>query len=232
MSFFVHAGDFFGNHLLLLFLWLLLTNLLSFVLLGEDENRVAHRKARYPFALLLILSLIGGSLGALIGYITYNPIGTHRGRGLFYSSFFLLQLLFWILCILYAPSSPIVYLVGVKQSFSAFLDCLHKVVGGHQKIFAYWFLALSLITFVVYGLDKRAAISGGQKAKGKSGKSKGKGKTRVPECWLLLLAVGGGALGALAGMLIFRHKIRHPKFFITVPFFLFIQFLLFLTSGS
>ena len=54
--------------------------------------------------------------------------------------------------------------------------------------------AVNAITFAVYGADKRRAK---------------KGKRRVPEKTLFLLAAVGGSVGALAGMRAFRHKTRH-----------------------
>ena len=66
-----------------------------------------------------------------------------------------------------------------------------------------WYLAvINFITWIAYGLDKGRAKSG---------------KWRIPERTLLLLALLGGSLGALAGMIMFRHKTRKPKFFISVP---------------
>ena len=59
-----------------------------------------------------------------------------------------------------------------------------------------------IITWIAYGLDKGRAKSG---------------KWRIPERTLLLLALIGGSLGALAGMILFRHKTRKPKFFVSVP---------------
>ena len=44
---------------------------------------------------------------------------------------------------------------------------------------------------------------------------------------LLLLAAVGGSVGALIGMLLFRHKIRKPKFFLGVPVILGLQLALF-----
>ena len=40
---------------------------------------------------------------------------------------------------------------------------------------------------------------------------------RIPEKTLLGVALVGGSLGAYAGMRLFRHKTKHPKFFIGIP---------------
>ena len=40
---------------------------------------------------------------------------------------------------------------------------------------------------------------------------------RIPEVTLLLLAAVGGSVGAILGMLLFRHKTRHAAFFIGLP---------------
>lgn len=40
---------------------------------------------------------------------------------------------------------------------------------------------------------------------------------RIPEKTLMTVAIIGGSLGAMAGMYTFRHKTRHPKFFIGIP---------------
>lgn len=56
--------------------------------------------------------------------------------------------------------------------------------------------------FILYGVDKYKAKHG---------------KWRIPEKELLLAAFLGGALGALLGMLVFRHKIRKRRFCILVP---------------
>ena len=59
-----------------------------------------------------------------------------------------------------------------------------------------------------------------------------KHRWRIPESVLLASAALGGSLGALAGMWLFHHKTRKPKFYITVPLlralhlFLFYRYLL------
>lgn len=63
---------------------------------------------------------------------------------------------------------------------------------------------MTLLTFLVYGWDKHLS------------KSKGK-KKRIPEKRLLMLAAVGGAFGAAAAMLFFRHKTLHRKFTLGIP---------------
>ncbi len=74
-----------------------------------------------------------------------------------------------------------------------------------MKIVLLLLVAVNLLAFVLYGLDK-------DKAK--------RGAWRIPEATLLLVAFLGGSLGALLGMEVFRHKTKHAKFKILVPLFL------------
>lgn len=59
------------------------------------------------------------------------------------------------------------------------------------------YAAMSLITFVVYALDKRAAV---------------RGRWRVAESSLHLLALLGGVPGALIAQQVLRHKRRKWSF--------------------
>jgi len=64
-----------------------------------------------------------------------------------------------------------------------------------------YYLVLTGITFLVWGYDKyRAAMN----------------QWRVPERVLFTLIFIGGAFGALAGMLVFRHKTRKTYFWVAV----------------
>ncbi len=71
-----------------------------------------------------------------------------------------------------------------------------------------YLIAVNLLAAVTTASDKLAAI---------------KKKTRVPEKSLILLAALGGAAGELFAMMICRHKIRKPKFFVGVPMLLILQ---------
>lgn len=68
-----------------------------------------------------------------------------------------------------------------------------------QKIFLILLLVMSILTFIIYGLDKRAA------------KQK---EWRTPERRLLLFGIAGGALGGLIGMMFFHHKTRKFYFWL------------------
>ena len=48
---------------------------------------------------------------------------------------------------------------------------------------------------------------------------------RIPESTLLTVAVLGGSVGCYAGMRVFHHKTRKPKFYIGVPVIFAVQVL-------
>ena len=75
----------------------------------------------------------------------------------------------------------------------------------------YYLIALNVVTFLVYGIDK-------WKAK--------QGSWRISEASLLILAVIGGSIGALLGMKIWHHKTMHKKFKYGLPLILIIQIIL------
>ena len=53
-----------------------------------------------------------------------------------------------------------------------------------------------------------------------------RGAWRIPEATLMCVALLGGSIGALLGMKLFRHKTRHLKFTLGIPFILFCQIML------
>ncbi len=63
----------------------------------------------------------------------------------------------------------------------------------------YFFLVLSILTFLLFGFDKNAARMN---------------QWRIPEKVLLGLSILGGAVGGLLGMQVFRHKTRKNYFWI------------------
>lgn len=70
------------------------------------------------------------------------------------------------------------------------------------ELILYYLLAVNVLTFIVYGFDKR-------KARRK--------RWRIPEATLLGLAVVGGSVGAWIAMRLFHHKTLHNKFRYGIP---------------
>lgn len=88
-SFFLPSGDsatifvFLGNPWALLGIWLVLINLVTFLVFGLDKWK-ARRKVRneavrrVPEKTLFLLSLLGGSIGALLGMRVFHHKTLHR----------------------------------------------------------------------------------------------------------------------------------------------------------
>ena len=77
-----------------------------------------------------------------------------------------------------------------------------------MEYFLYYLVAINIIAFLAFGIDKRKAQ---------------KGAWRIKEATLLGLAAIGGSVGALLGMKAFRHKTKHKKFTVGVPIILILQ---------
>ena len=73
---------------------------------------------------------------------------------------------------------------------------------------AVYLIVVNISAIAVYGWDKLSAKQGWQ---------------RVPEKILLLLALLGGSVGAMAAMTFFRHKTRLLKFIYGVPMIFVLQ---------
>ena len=71
-----------------------------------------------------------------------------------------------------------------------------------------YLLAVNITSFLLYGIDK-------YKAK--------KGRWRISEATLLLMAVIGGSIGAWAGMRLWHHKTKHKKFKYGIPIIIILQ---------
>ena len=72
----------------------------------------------------------------------------------------------------------------------------------------YYLLAINVLTFLLYGIDKN-------KAK--------KGQWRISEATLLTMAAIGGSIGAWSGMRLWHHKTMHKKIKYGIPVIIIIQ---------
>lgn len=71
-----------------------------------------------------------------------------------------------------------------------------------------YLIIINVVAALVTIADKRRSI---------------KGKWRIPEATLIMLALMGGAVFEYITMSVIRHKTRHAKFMIGLPLIIFIQ---------
>lgn len=80
-----------------------------------------------------------------------------------------------------------------------------------MKIVLIYMLVVNALTFAVFGIDKKKAVSGAW---------------RVRERTLFLMAMTGGSVGAIAGMYFFRHKTKKMGFILGIPLILAAQIII------
>ena len=71
-----------------------------------------------------------------------------------------------------------------------------------------YLLVINLEGFALMGIDKSRAC---------------RGRRRIAEAMLFIVAALGGSLGVLCGMYAFRHKTLHTSFTVGIPLLLFFQ---------
>lgn len=77
-----------------------------------------------------------------------------------------------------------------------------------MKTLLVYLLIVNAIGFALMLTDKLCAI---------------RNEWRIPEATLMLWAICGGSFGVFAGMRLFHHKTRKPKFSVGVPVILIVQ---------
>ncbi len=92
----------------------------------------------------------------------------------------------------------------------------NELMGKPMFWLAIYLMLINLTGFLLMGIDKHKAR---------------KGRWRIRERTLMLVAALGGALGSWAGMATFHHKTKHRLFTIGVPLFLVLQIAAFLYFG-
>ena len=79
-----------------------------------------------------------------------------------------------------------------------------------NMIVCIYLIMINIVGFSIMGIDKKRAK---------------RHQWRIPEKTLFLIAILCGSVGSIAGMYVFRHKTKHPKFVIGMPVILAAQIL-------
>lgn len=94
----VTAFVFLGNPWMLLLFWLLLINLVTFLVFGLDKwkakRKVRHESTRrVPEKTLFLLAIVGGSVGALLGMRVFHHKTLHKSFRFGIPAILILQIL-------------------------------------------------------------------------------------------------------------------------------------------
>ena len=55
-----------------MYIYLIIINIISFILYGLDKYKAIHNKWRIPEMILISISFLGGGIGSILGMITFR----------------------------------------------------------------------------------------------------------------------------------------------------------------
>ncbi len=146
-------------------------------------------------ALLMIGSLLGGSLGIAIAIVLFDRKSVKEN----------MMSRVFVFCVLVIQI--IVYLM-MRGHMADNLNFKFWEFFGQNRFIMLYLVVINLVTFAVYAIDKIAAI---------------KGRRRIRIVTLLGLAVAGGSIGAILGVYVLRHKTRKDYFTVGIPLIMVMQ---------
>ena len=179
-------------------MYLVAINALTFGLYALDQwlfQRTGDEKISHLF--LSALGIAGGAPAALLAQLLWDRRTVKDNA---WSHVLVLSCtIIWGVVVAFAYLKPL-----DRATF------LQNLTSDHLNLWLY-LVSVSVVTFVVFGLDKRRAVGGAW---------------RIPEATLLGLSLAGGSVGGLVAMRAFRHKIRSPQFCYGLPLMLVAQLML------
>lgn len=87
------------------------------------------------------------------------------------------------------------------------MNYLIEITGEYSNtvvVYSFYLLMLNIAAFILMSIDKNRAK---------------KNEWRIKELTFMILALLGGAVGTLLGMVIFHHKQNKKKFYLGIPLF-------------
>lgn len=185
--------------------YLLIINIAGFILFGINTLLYTFTEEGQIDKILTIVAIAGGSLGIVLSILLFDRKAV---KGNMMSRVF-------VFSVLVIQIIVVLWLKGVhgdklQLAFWSFF-------AAHKGII-YYLVAINILTFVAYALDKLAAIEG---------------RSRIRIVTLLLLAGAGGSIGALIAIYTLRHKINKDYFTVGIPLIILAQvFLLFFAMNA
>ena len=175
--------------------YLIAINRIGFVCFLFNTWLYSHTVDKQIDTVLTILSIMGGSLGIVIGILLFGRKAKKDNMmsRVFVFSVLVIQI---VLFLIYKGALRSEITVAFWSFFSKYPALL-------------WYLVIiNIITLIAFGVDKIASMEN---------------RSRIRIVTLLGLAFIGGSIGALIGMYAFRHKTRKDYFTVGVPIIMLMQ---------
>ena len=185
--------------------YLLIINIAGFILFGINTLLYTFTEEGQIDKILTVVAIAGGSLGIVLSILLFSrkAVKENMMSRVFVFSVLVIQ----IIIVLWLKGA---HGNNLQLAFWTFL-------AAHKGII-YYLIAINILTFIVYALDKLAAIEG---------------RSRIRIVTLLLLAGAGGSIGALLAMYTLRHKTQKDYFTVGIPLIILAQiFLLFYSMNA
>ena len=169
--------------------YLIAINILGFILYGINTLLYRFTENGQIDTVLTITSLLGGSLGIVLYILLFDRKSVKQN----------MMSRVFIACVFVVQTIVYLYIKGIHgENISlAFWDFFEK-----NKLLLFYFIAINIITFIAFGVDKQKAIEQ---------------KSRIRIITLLGLSFIGGAIGGWIAMYTFRHKTKKDYFTVGLP---------------
>lgn len=180
--------------------YLLCVNVIGFVLLFVNTRLCSNNAQKLVHGFLMVLAVLGGALSILTAILIFDRKAVKSN----------MMLRVFVICILVIQVVGVLFFRGIHGDRITF--AFWEFFAQH-KIFLIYLGMINIFTFVLFGIDKIAAI---------------KKRSRIKIVTLLGLCFAGGSVGGLVAMYLFHHKTRKDYFKAGVPLIIFTQIIVLL----
>lgn len=182
-------------------IYLIAVNAFGFILFAAT-SLLFKTAYKWSGRVLMTAALAGAAPGIFISSMIFDPDGTKSKHK---KDIMMSRVL--IICMTVIEAVIVLIIKGFIRDELTF-----DLIGffNEHRCLPVYLAAVNIITFAAFGIDKRRAAKSG---------------SRIRIMTLLSLAFIGGSVGALLGMLVFRHKTKKNYFSIGIPMMLVMQLL-------
>lgn len=178
--------------------YLIIINLISFIVSTICILAAKKKKNEFFAPFRTFISFVGGCVGNGIAFLLFHRKATKENMTLLVSTAASAVIYGVVLFAIYGP-----YQITAEDFFQ---NVVHV-----NKWFLIYLVLINVITFILFGVDKRKAL---------------KSRQRIPIVTLLGFSFAGGSVGGIIGMYTFRHKTKKTYFKAGMPMILLAQLVL------